>query len=511
MKKILFISLILAFFCACEDNDTQPLEALFTSETQTTMAGDTIMFKDMSTGNPVKWNWYFEGGTPATSELFSPEISYKTPGTYSVKLVIGRGNDSATVEKSAYITVEYPNKIKADFEADKILATNVETIMFTDKSTGIPSQWLWEFIPDVGTAVTSTEQNPALTFVPATYTVKLTVSNPKTTETVTKEKYLKIIDVNSAEADFSAVCPYTYNGGKVKFEDKSSGNILYRNWTFEGGDPSTSTEQNPVVTYNTPGKYKVKLIASNDGNASTMEKEGYIVVISGQDLILFYPFEGDSKDIGPNGIHPEVLNQGDATISFNSPARKEGEKAAQFSSESMTNYAILSLPDNNKLDIGTSDFTVSFWVKAPTISNTQCIYHHGEGPGYNTGDPVKQSWFRFQSTSPFVRFIIEYKGSSGNWTEYTEKNMMDGQWHHYVCIHNAGSTYMYIDGELKSSALNKPLKAISASPYYIGANHRMRSGAVQFENFYRGALDTYILYNRALSDTEAKELYNNLK
>lgn len=511
MKKLIFISLIVALLCACSDEDSQPLEALFTSDTQSIAAGDTVFFKDMSLGNPVRWDWYFEGGTPATSQQFSPEIAYTVPGTYAVKLVVGRGNDSVLIEKSSYITVEYPGEIRVDFTVNKTIATNIETIEFTDKSTGFPNSWLWEFIPDVGQTVTSTEQNPAMTFEPGIYTVKLTATNPKTSATNTRTDMVTIIDVNSVAADFSAVCPYTYGGGTVKFEDKTQGNVKKWNWSFEGGTPATSTDQNPEITYSSPGRYKVTLISSNDEKSSTAVKENYVIVISGQDLVLFYPFEGELKDIGPNGIQPQILSQGAGLIDFSSPSRKDGEKAAQFHSENMSNYAILSLPDNNALDFGSSDFTVTFWSKTSPTSSNQCVYHHGEGPGYNTDGISKQSWLRYQPSNQYMRFVIEYTGSSGNWTEYKDKNMMDGQWHHYIGVHKSGNTYLYIDGELAATSLNKPLKSIGRTPYFIGSNYRVTGGAMQYENFFRGTLDDYILYNRALSETEAKELYNNLK
>ena len=37
-----------------------------------------------------------------------------------------------------------------------------------------------------------------------------------------------------------------------------------RLWAFPGGDPSTSSEQNPIVIYNTAGTYDVTLTVSND-------------------------------------------------------------------------------------------------------------------------------------------------------------------------------------------------------------------------------------------------------
>ena len=82
----------------------------------------------------------------------------------------------------------------------------------------------------------------------------------------------------------------------------------------------------------------------------------------------------------------------------------------------------------------------------------------------------KQSWFRITTDKKHLVFCIEYSGQSGNWNEYQgEKQYDDGQWHHYVCVHNSGSTYVYLDGEKVAEALNKPLKQIDSSPYFIGA------------------------------------------
>ena len=47
--------------------------------------------------------------------------------------------------------------------------------------------------------------------------------------------------------------------GQVSFTDESTNNPTSRKWTFEGGDPSSSTEKSPIVTYNTPGQYQVTL------------------------------------------------------------------------------------------------------------------------------------------------------------------------------------------------------------------------------------------------------------
>jgi PKD repeat protein len=49
-------------------------------------------------------------------------------------------------------------------------------------------------------------------------------------------------------------------------------------WTFQGGNPSTSTQQNPVVNYSTAGTFKVTLTTQNNYGNNTNIKEGYITV-----------------------------------------------------------------------------------------------------------------------------------------------------------------------------------------------------------------------------------------
>lgn len=70
-------------------------------------------------------------------------------------------------------------------------------------------------------------------------------------------------------------------GGQVKFNDLSGGFPTRWEWTFEGGSPATSTEQNPVVTYNQPGKFKVTLVTANSvGQSDPVVRVGYIEVLN---------------------------------------------------------------------------------------------------------------------------------------------------------------------------------------------------------------------------------------
>lgn len=75
--------------------------------------------------------------------------------------------------------------------------------------------------------------------------------------------------VASFLADPVIVC----SGGSVQFKDKSQ-NGFSRTWTFENGSPSSSTAQQPLVTYSTTGSHDVTIVSGS----STLLESNYITV-----------------------------------------------------------------------------------------------------------------------------------------------------------------------------------------------------------------------------------------
>ncbi len=79
--------------------------ASFTANRTTVCPGQTVAFTNLSTGSPTANAWTFAGGTPSTSAVSNPTITYNTPGTYSVQLVASNVNGSSTYSVTAYINV----------------------------------------------------------------------------------------------------------------------------------------------------------------------------------------------------------------------------------------------------------------------------------------------------------------------------------------------------------------------------------------------------------------------
>jgi hypothetical protein len=81
--------------------------------------------------------------------------------------------------------------------------------------------------------------------------------------------------------DFRADRQRVLLGSSVRFTDLSSNFPTRWEWSFEGGTPATSSEQNPTVVYSQAGKFKVTLIAANGAGASEpLVKSLYIEVLN---------------------------------------------------------------------------------------------------------------------------------------------------------------------------------------------------------------------------------------
>ena len=86
-----------------------------------------------------------------------------------------------------------------------------------------------------------------------------------------------VADVPTANFDADKV--EVLLGGEVTFIDLSTNFPTQWSWTFEGGDPNTSTLRNPKVIYSSPGLFKVSLTATNSlGTSPVLTKESFITV-----------------------------------------------------------------------------------------------------------------------------------------------------------------------------------------------------------------------------------------
>jgi len=280
-----------------------------------------VTFSDLSTNTPTSWEWEFgEGGTSTTQ---NPSYTYDHHGTYSIKLTAHNAYGSGAAEAVDYITVdpEYPAivaGISGYCVAEPIhwppMGDQPATIQFADTSTNHPTSWLWDF----GDGETSTQQNPIHSYAGGViiigssiqYTVTLTASNYDWTDTLVWPNFVTVL-VHEPGVSFSAtpLSGMWYYGQPVTIQFTETSSNVPVSWFWDFGDGTTSTEQNPSHSYNSVGKYTVRLDATNIHGTGTLTKVEYISILSpggpdpsGMRYTEYYLYSDKAWEMAPSGV-----------------------------------------------------------------------------------------------------------------------------------------------------------------------------------------------------------------
>ncbi|MBO4614562.1 MAG: T9SS type A sorting domain-containing protein [Bacteroidales bacterium] len=100
-------------------------------------------------------------------------------------------------------------------------------------------------------------------------------------------------------ADFSQNKKMICTGSTVTYNDNTynTTSVDYRLWGFQGGTPSTSSEEMPTITYNSSGTFTTELYVENSFEGNTLRRDGTIRVYDkseGYSLPYFEGFESSS-------------------------------------------------------------------------------------------------------------------------------------------------------------------------------------------------------------------------
>lgn len=138
-------------------------------------------------------------------------------------------------------------------------------------------------------------------------------------------------------AEFSSDTRMICAGSAVTFADESFNSVSSRSWGFPGGEPTTSGELNPVVTYTLPGTYPVTLTVTDGSTTLTNETVNYITVLAnpGAEVPVTEGFEALAAVPGDDWT---VVNEnGDNTFAITELAAFSGSKSVRVvNSSSMT-------------------------------------------------------------------------------------------------------------------------------------------------------------------------------
>lgn len=162
-------------------------------------------------------------------------------------------------------------------------------------------------------------------------------------------------------------------GETFTFLDQSGGTELNSwNWSFPGGTPSSSTDQNPVVSYPADGTYEATLIVGNALGADTLTQTVTVAppsaTISGDAIILLgyiVPVEINFTGSAPYSV---TYSDGSSTTTVNGIT--DNPYVMMVSPETTITYTVTAF--SNDYCTGTFGGSATVVVIVPTETNDIC-------------------------------------------------------------------------------------------------------------------------------------------
>lgn len=233
--------------------------------------GKPVTFTDNTTINGstiVKWNWDFGNGiTSVQSNGNAQNNTYATTGTFKAKFFVETSTGCKSLTDSLNVLVNYNPVV--DFSVPAVVCLPAGAAQFTDLSTigdGSQSQfaYTWDFgDPSSGAANGSILKNPVHNYsATGTYSIKLRVTSKDGCFTENTKTLSNIYA--QAKANFNLPAEICFNN-TPSFTDISDGKgRTITSWSWDFGDGTNASIQNPTRTYTVADTFAVKLFVKTD-------------------------------------------------------------------------------------------------------------------------------------------------------------------------------------------------------------------------------------------------------
>jgi PKD repeat protein len=231
----------------------------------------TVNFTNQSTGTgPLTYQWNLGNGS---SNAPDPTRTYNSAGVFDVRLIVANPTGCRdTLRRDEYIVTTGPT---VDLNVGSYYPCVPVSVAFIDQTTGpFPTtSWLWNF----GDGNTSTQQNPLHVYaVQGSYQVSLSVVDSMGCSGTYVYPTL-ISSFTKPVADFSTLDQTVCSGTGTQMNNLSTNSNQW-NWIVDG--LSSSTDQNPELSFEDTGYVSVGLIASNNGCMDTLVRDSFLYLLA---------------------------------------------------------------------------------------------------------------------------------------------------------------------------------------------------------------------------------------
>ncbi len=211
-------------------------------------------------------------------------------------------------------------------------------------------------------------------------------------------------------ADYIADNTEITQGDTVFFTDLSEPGVYEWDWTFESGNPGTSTEENPWVVYPDTGYMDVSLTVTNADGTDTEIKPDYIHVNAM--ALPTADFEADATHVLPGtSVHFTDLSTGDPyewawTFEEGSPGTSSQQNPTiRFNNEGVFTVTLIATNLGGSDTLVKEDYIIvggSAPVADFTADNTHIMQDETVNfSDLSTGNPIEWAW-EFEGGTPGI-------------------------------------------------------------------------------------------------------------
>jgi hypothetical protein len=216
-------------------------------------------------------------------------------------------------------------------------------------------------------------------------------------------------------------------------------------------------------------------------------------------LIAYYPFNGNANDESGNGNNPTYIGSG---VTLTSDRFGNPDKAYYL--DGVVNSSYIRIPADN---FPTNNRTISFWFNADEISNRPTPLTYG-------GNGCNSTCFLMNINNPNApnAYIVQGHCNDAVITAPYSENPVN-KWYQFTYTINGSVQKIFINGLLQQTSGNYTgstyvlgRSVIIGDMIYTDGNSIYQSG---YAGAFKGKLDDFRFYNRAMTDSEVLSLYKS--
>ena len=218
-------------------------------------------------------------------------------------------------------------------------------------------------------------------------------------------------------------------------------------------------------------------------------------------LIACYPFDGNANDASGKGNNGTVNGATLTTDRF-------GKTNSAYSFNGINNVILA----NNPFALTTTNTTplsVSVWINTTSTKDAGGIVtqHTACNNEYDDNFHITLYGTSPNSQLPFKN-QLQVDAFKGQRAVVPRAVVADGKWHHVTLVYSQDKqTKLYIDGGSIQSSVYAPPVSSFVSTNRVAIGGFVSNSCSQNHNF-QGQIDDVRIYNRAITETEVKQLYN---